>query len=96
MWFYRVTEFEHNDYSNHHGYYHKKENAIKAAEKAVLEANKEQHKMREHMKLEGLDFDIENYPDLVRDMDENINHDNFMVWKGGYKEVCIHMVETDD
>lgn len=96
MWFYTVMEFKYQGFSRHHGYFHKKENAIEAAEHAVIVANRRQKEIRERMKLEGLDFDLDNYPDLTRDMDEDVNHDNFMIWRGGHKEICIHMVKTDD
>lgn len=97
MWFYTVTEFEHQDFARHHGYFHKKENAIEAAEHAVIVANRRQKEMRDHLsKQEGFEDDAKEYPDLTRDMSEDVNHDNFMIWRGGHKEICIHMVKTDD
>lgn len=97
MWFYTVTEFEHQDYAAHHGYYQNKDNAIKAAERALVKINEEQKNMRDFLATQkGIESDAENYPDLTRDMSEDVNHDNFMIWRGGHKEICIHMVKTDD
>lgn len=93
--FHSVNAFHFNDFSEHYGYFQHEENAMKAALKAVENIQKKIDKMRELETKSGLNSGMYS-EDIVRDLDPNINPDNFKIWRGSEYEVQIHSVEIED
>lgn len=88
---YSVDRFEYYDLCKGYGYFQHLENAMNMALKVVANCQDEIVMMREHYQKENLPFD-----DYSEDMHRVEETNHVAQWMGGYNEVVIYEIETED